>query len=124
MPKALKLPGSRGTRMRPTPREEATAVASVGPMPPKAARVKSAGSKPRSMVMVRMEETTLAARTRSMPRAASSSDMPRGSATARRMAAADDSGSMAISPCSSARGFRWRSCTRASVNVGRSPPLM
>ena len=44
MPKALKVPGSRGMRMRPMPSSAMMRPAMVGPMPPNGTKVNSRGS--------------------------------------------------------------------------------
>ncbi len=81
MPTAVNTPGETGTSTRRMSSARATSPACTGPLPPKATRVKSRGSRPRSMVTDRIARAMLALATSLIPWAASSTERPSGAAT-------------------------------------------
>ena len=104
------------------PDSRATSAACKGPAPPKANRVSSVTSWPCSVVTARIARLMLAAATRMIPSAASSTEMPRGRAMRASMLARAASRSTGIRPSSSATGLSRLRQMFASVRVGSSPP--
>ena len=80
IPTAERTPEAGGTSTRFMPSSSATAAPCIGPAPPKAIRVSSRGSMPRSTVITRTAPAISALATRRIPRAVSRRSRPNSSA--------------------------------------------
>ena len=102
--------------------ERARVAAWTGPLPPNTISENCRGSRPRSLETARNARAIVALATRWMPKAASSTDTPMGSATCLPTASTDSSERIVSSPPTSWVGLMKPSATLASVTVATVPP--